>query len=103
MEAKNHLNQEPTRRTFITTSAVAGAGVLLAPSVSIFSQHKHSTPMSKNIQSKGYAGTNEKTPLTSWEFERRPVGDNDVLIEIKYSGICHSDIHANQGLNFSST
>jgi len=53
--------------------------------------------MNNNIQSNGYAGTNEQTPLTSWEFERRPVGDNDVLIEIKYSGICHSDIHQIKG------
>jgi uncharacterized zinc-type alcohol dehydrogenase-like protein len=26
-------------------------------------------------------------------IERRDVGDNDVLIEIKFAGICHSDIH----------
>jgi alcohol dehydrogenase (NADP+)/uncharacterized zinc-type alcohol dehydrogenase-like protein len=25
--------------------------------------------------------------MTAWNFERRPVGDNDILIEIKYSGI----------------
>lgn len=31
--------------------------------------------------------------LTAYEFERKTVGDNDVLIEILYSGICHSDIH----------
>lgn len=53
--------------------------------------------MSKNIQTKGFAGTDEKSPLTAWEFERRPIGDNDVLIEIKYSGICHSDIHQIRG------
>jgi uncharacterized zinc-type alcohol dehydrogenase-like protein len=35
--------------------------------------------------------------VTAWNFERRPVGDNDILIEIKYSGICHSDIHTIKG------
>ncbi|MFC4380493.1 MULTISPECIES: NAD(P)-dependent alcohol dehydrogenase [Bacteroidota] len=53
--------------------------------------------MSKNIKSKGYAGKGEKGKLELWSFERRPVGDNDILIEIKYSGVCHSDIHTIRG------
>lgn len=31
------------------------------------------------------------------KFQRRAVGANDVHIEIKYSGICHSDIHTAKG------
>lgn len=53
--------------------------------------------MGRNITSKGYTGKDEHGNLTLWNFERRPVGDNDVLIEIKYSGICHSDIHTIKG------
>ncbi|WP_350340124.1 alcohol dehydrogenase catalytic domain-containing protein [Paraflavitalea speifideaquila] len=53
--------------------------------------------MGSNIKSKGYAGKDEHGKLTVWNFERRPVGDNDILIEIKYSGICHSDIHTIKG------
>lgn len=49
--------------------------------------------MNSNIQSKGFAGKDEKGKLALWNFERRPIGDNDLLIEIKFSGICHSDIH----------
>src|ERR1700759_84181 len=30
-------------------------------------------------------------------IERRDVGPKDVLIEIKYAGICHSDIHTVKG------
>ncbi len=30
-------------------------------------------------------------------IERRDVGPNDVLIEVKYAGICHSDIHTVRG------
>ncbi|MFJ9827537.1 NAD(P)-dependent alcohol dehydrogenase [Streptomyces sp. NPDC101160] len=33
------------------------------------------------------------TPLVRTTVPRRPVGEHDVLIEIKYAGICHSDIH----------
>ncbi len=45
------------------------------------------------IKSKGYAAKDNKSPLAYWEFERRELGPNDVLIDILYSGICHSDIH----------
>ncbi|MBI1227173.1 MAG: alcohol dehydrogenase catalytic domain-containing protein [Bacteroidetes bacterium] len=92
-------NQETTgtsRRKFIQQTALVGTGIMLANPVQSFSKIK-SLNMAKNIKSKGYAGTDENGKLTSWDFERRPVGDNDVLIEIKYSGICHSDIHTIRG------
>jgi uncharacterized zinc-type alcohol dehydrogenase-like protein len=40
-----------------------------------------------------YATPAAKAPLERTTIERRPVGEFDVLIEIKYAGICHSDIH----------
>ena len=30
-------------------------------------------------------------------LQRRPVGDFDVLIEMKYCGVCHSDLHSVAG------
>jgi uncharacterized zinc-type alcohol dehydrogenase-like protein len=42
---------------------------------------------------KGYAATDASKPLVPFTFERREPGDDDIVIEIKYSGICHSDIH----------
>lgn len=45
------------------------------------------------IQSKGYAAQNKTSPLAPWTFERREPGANDVVVEILFSGICHSDIH----------
>jgi uncharacterized zinc-type alcohol dehydrogenase-like protein len=45
------------------------------------------------IKSNGYAGYDAVTPLKPYEFERRDVGKDDVQIEIKYCGVCHSDIH----------
>ncbi|MGA7367930.1 MAG: NAD(P)-dependent alcohol dehydrogenase [Nitrososphaeraceae archaeon] len=41
----------------------------------------------------GYAAQQAKTPLKPYSFERREPGDNDVVIDIQYCGICHSDIH----------
>ncbi len=45
------------------------------------------------ISSKGYAAQSHDTPLGPWQFERREVGPHDVLIEIAYCGVCHSDLH----------
>ena len=42
---------------------------------------------------RGYAAASPKAKLAPWEFERRDLGTHDVALDIKYSGICHSDIH----------
>lgn len=46
------------------------------------------------IATKGYAAMTPGTNLEPWNFERRNVGTHDVLIEILYTGICHTDLHA---------
>lgn len=45
------------------------------------------------ITTKAYAALSPTSPLTSFTFERRDPNATDVVIEILYSGICHSDIH----------
>ncbi|MDG4857796.1 NAD(P)-dependent alcohol dehydrogenase [Streptomyces sp. T-3] len=40
-----------------------------------------------------YAAPSAKAPLERTTIERRAVGAHDVLIDIKFAGICHSDIH----------
>ena len=45
------------------------------------------------IPVKGYAAQSAKTPLEPFNFERREPGPHDVLIDILYCGICHSDVH----------
>lgn len=45
------------------------------------------------IASKGYAVKNKNDKLKPFSFERRKPGPLDVQIEIKYCGICHSDVH----------
>jgi len=44
-----------------------------------------------------YAATSPTAPLTPTTIERRDLGSRDVQIEIKYAGICHSDIHTARG------
>lgn len=45
------------------------------------------------IGSKGYAATSAKAKLAPFDFNRRDPRPNDVVIDISYCGICHSDIH----------
>ena len=45
------------------------------------------------MKARGLAALSAKSDLTSYEFERRDLGDHDVALDIAYAGICHSDIH----------
>lgn len=78
-------------------SAVLGAGLMLAGPTQLFAVNSRGNSMLKNIKSKGYAAKDASGKLSLWEFERRPVGDNDILIDIKYASICHSNIHQLEG------
>ena len=40
-----------------------------------------------------YAASSAKAPLAPYRFERRDPRDKDVVIEILYCGVCHSDLH----------
>lgn len=92
MKTKNNSS----RRKFIQQTSIVGAGLMLTSPLQAFSNY-NSSNMSKNIKTKGYAAKNASGKLSLWEFERRPVGDNDVLIDIKFASICHSDIHQMRG------
>ncbi len=45
------------------------------------------------IPVEGYAAQNSVSLLAPFNFQRREPGPNDVLIDILYCGICHSDLH----------
>jgi uncharacterized zinc-type alcohol dehydrogenase-like protein len=49
------------------------------------------------IPAKGYAAQNATSKLAPFSFERRNPREHDVVIDIKFSGICHSDIHQARG------
>jgi uncharacterized zinc-type alcohol dehydrogenase-like protein len=92
----NHKHYH-SRRTFLQQSAVLGAGLVLAGTTELFAGDGTPGAVAKNIKSKGYAAKDASGKLSYWEFERRPVGDRDILIEIKYASICHSDVHQMKG------
>ncbi len=82
-----------SRREFIRGSTMAGSSLLLASPMALFA----AADASRNIKSRGYAAIDTSGKLVPWSFERRSVGDHDVLIDIKYASICHSDIHQMKG------
>jgi uncharacterized zinc-type alcohol dehydrogenase-like protein len=45
------------------------------------------------MKSLGYAAHDKTSALVPFHFDRRDPGPNDVVVEIAYCGICHSDIH----------
>lgn len=88
------------RRNFIQKSTVAGAGIMAASQIPMYGfglDGKNTIAMKENIKTRGYAAADESGKLSPYEFERRPVGDDDILIDIKYASICHSDIHQEKG------
>lgn len=42
----------------------------------------------------GYAAHDAESPLRPYSFVRRALRRDDVRIEIRYCGVCHSDLHA---------
>jgi uncharacterized zinc-type alcohol dehydrogenase-like protein len=90
-------NNKTSRRKFIQQTSLAGAGLMIASPLEIFAQNNNSKMLNKNIRSRGYAAKDNSGKLSPWEFERRPVGDKDILINIKFASICHSDIHQIKG------
>jgi len=90
-------NHSHPRRKFIQQSAVVGAGLLLTNPLDILAQATTSQQINAAVKSRGYAARDASGILSAWEFERRPMGDDDVVIDIKYASICHSDIHQLRG------
>ncbi len=45
------------------------------------------------IKSLGYAASAARTPLAPFLFERREPKPKDVVIDVLYCGVCHSDLH----------
>jgi alcohol dehydrogenase (NADP+) len=45
------------------------------------------------IPVKAYAAQSPSSPLAPFQFERRDLKEHDVLVDILFSGVCHSDLH----------
>ncbi|TLD80922.1 NAD(P)-dependent alcohol dehydrogenase [Helicobacter sp. MIT 05-5293] len=103
-----------TRREFLLTSAkIAGGAAALGFGANLFAQNASnanaantatSTPFGlqealkgEEIPSVGYAAHSKDWKFKPFQFTRHPLGANDVLLQILYAGICHSDLHSVSG------
>lgn len=89
----------PQRRILVQSLAAAGIlmsafGINRAASASGNSSLNYKTL----IPVEGYAFSDYSGKLHKITFQRRPVGDDDVAIEIRYCGVCHSDVHTAHGV-----
>ena len=49
------------------------------------------------IETRGYATHDANAKFVPFNFERRNLGEHDILIDVQFCGICHSDIHQAKG------
>lgn len=78
-----------------------GAGILVAaPALmgtmgSIAQENENTVPEIGNgpYSAKAYGTHNAASPLGLMHIQRRALGSHDVLLDILYCGVCHSDIH----------
>ncbi|RJT07197.1 NAD(P)-dependent alcohol dehydrogenase [Halococcus sp. IIIV-5B] len=86
-----------SRRDVLRGSAVLGGGALLSGSGTVSANNNRQGGGDQNNPSRGYAARNESGHLSPWTFQRRSLRENDILVDIKFCGICHSDIHQLRG------
>ena len=60
-------------------------------------QTSNRTASSVATTARAYGASAAGAPLEPLQLERRELGAKDVRIDIKYCGICHSDIHFTRG------
>lgn len=49
------------------------------------------------LSTKAYAAQTATSPLAPFQIDRREPGPHDVLFDVLYCGICHTDIHMTRG------
>lgn len=70
---------------------------MLAAPVKALREKKMKAAAAQGIATRGFAVHGPEAKFEPFEFARREVGENDILIDILYAGICHSDIHQARG------
>ena len=86
-------NPGKSRREFLKTGAILAAAPVLA-GVALSAQASSKTQIGNGpYPTVGYGTTSATSALKPMNIERRALGSNDVLIDVMYCGVCHSDIH----------
>lgn len=91
--------ENPQRRTLLGGIAAAGvmAGMGVFRPVSAAEAAERTVNYRRPIPARGYAFTDFSGKLAPINFKRRALRSDDVAIDIRYCGICHSDVHTGLG------
>lgn len=90
----DHGPAMPDRRNFL----VAGLGLAAAPLLTRVATGapaaQAGVPVGNGpFSAQAYGATSATSPLGPLKIQRRAIGPHDVLLDVLYCGICHSDIH----------
>ena len=94
----NHKHGLPDvdRRKLLVGGAGVAAALAAAPILGLASKASAAdgTITAEELETvTAYGAKNATSPIAQMKIKRRAPGPNDVVLDVLYSGICHSDIH----------
>lgn len=92
-----HNTPEPVRRRLLFAGAGLAAAPALAAATAAQAQTAGAAAETGPFRTRAFGFASSNGPSRQMEITRRAVGPRDVLIDILYAGVCHSDIHAVHG------
>jgi len=97
---QDHATPESGRRKFLATGLGIAAGAPLlfgSASAPAQAQPSESTIGAGPYPTRAWGITETAGKFAPMTIQRRALGANDVLLDILYAGICHSDVHTARG------
>jgi uncharacterized zinc-type alcohol dehydrogenase-like protein len=82
-----------SRRKVIVAGASLAAAPLLGGAGASIAEAAEPTPLKGPFTVRAYGTKGARAGFAPMQIQRRAVGPKDVLIDIEYAGVCHSDIH----------
>jgi alcohol dehydrogenase (NADP+) len=90
--------KSPERRQFLVSGATLAAASLAIGAPDVAEAQETTSPASLGASRvRAYGAASATAPIRPIEITRRAVGPHDVLLDILYCGVCHSDIHTIRG------
>lgn len=96
MSDSRHVDEAPTmpsRRAVLKAGAFLAAAPLVGGPASRAEAAASPAVANGSITARAYGAASATARLEPLQIKRRAVGPHDVLLDVLYCGICHSDIH----------
>lgn len=89
----NGLASAARRELLLAGGSLAAAPLLAGMAASAQAQQPKAPAERGPFRVRAYGAASASSGLAPMQIERRAIGPNDVLLDVLYCGICHSDIH----------